>query len=148
MTMIILETCGLWDIDYNSDNWELEFMTIFVTWKLRMILDSIRNSCDVYNDPLFIKIGYFGNFSIPRCARLADMCILDISRLGFFLHWFGRWQKLDHNLHWGLSLQLAVVASHSRAMQSLWNNTREITNNKSGKWHCSKSEINFHWSLS
>ena len=29
MTMIILETCatscGLWDIDYNSDNWEPEF---------------------------------------------------------------------------------------------------------------------------
>ena len=33
MTMIILETCGLWDIDYNSDNWELEFMTIFpIKW--------------------------------------------------------------------------------------------------------------------
>ena len=48
MTMIILETCGLWDIDYNSDNWELEFMTIFVTWQLRVTLDSICNSCDVY----------------------------------------------------------------------------------------------------
>ena len=47
MTMIILETCDLWDIDYNSDNWEPEFMTIFVTWQLRVTLDSIRNSCDV-----------------------------------------------------------------------------------------------------
>ena len=25
-----------------------EFMTIFVTWQLRVTLDSIRNSCDVY----------------------------------------------------------------------------------------------------
>ena len=43
----ILETCDIWDTDYNSDNWEPEFMTIFVTWKLIVILDSIRNSCDV-----------------------------------------------------------------------------------------------------
>ena len=48
MTMIILETCGLWDIDYTSDNWELEFMTIFVTWHLIVTLDSIRNSCNVW----------------------------------------------------------------------------------------------------
>ena len=41
------ETCGLWDIDYNSDNWEPEFMTIFGTWQLSVTLDSIRNSCDV-----------------------------------------------------------------------------------------------------
>ena len=27
----ILETCDIWDTDYNSDNWEPEFMTIFVT---------------------------------------------------------------------------------------------------------------------
>ena len=25
----ILETCDIWDTDYNSDNWEPEFMTIF-----------------------------------------------------------------------------------------------------------------------
>ena len=43
----ILETCDIWDTDYNSDNWELEFMTIFVTWQLIVTLDSIRNSCDV-----------------------------------------------------------------------------------------------------
>ena len=46
MTMIIQETCGLCDIDYNSDNWETEFMTIFVTWQLRVTLDSIYNSCN------------------------------------------------------------------------------------------------------
>ena len=30
------------DTDYNSENWEPEFMT----WQLRVTLDSIRNSCD------------------------------------------------------------------------------------------------------
>ena len=44
----ILVTCDIWDTDYISDNWELEFMTIFVTWQLRVTLDSIRNSCDVW----------------------------------------------------------------------------------------------------
>ena len=42
------KTCRLWDIDYNSDNREPEFMTIFVTWQLRVTLDRIRNSCDVF----------------------------------------------------------------------------------------------------
>ena len=32
----------------NSDNWEPEFMTIFVTWQLRVTLDSIRNSCNIF----------------------------------------------------------------------------------------------------
>ena len=42
-----LVTFGNWDTDYNSENWEPEFMTIFVTWQLWDPLDSIRNSCDV-----------------------------------------------------------------------------------------------------
>ena len=42
-----LLTCDIWDTYYNYDNWEPEFMTIFVTWQLRVTLDSIRNSCDV-----------------------------------------------------------------------------------------------------
>ena len=46
----IPETCDIWDTDYNSDNWESEFMTIFVTWQLIVTLDSIRNSCDVYSN--------------------------------------------------------------------------------------------------
>ena len=37
----------IWDTDYNSDNWEPEFMTIIVTWQLIVTLDIIRNSCDV-----------------------------------------------------------------------------------------------------
>ena len=42
------DTCDIWDTDYNSENWEPESMTIFVTWQLRVTLDSIRNSCDVW----------------------------------------------------------------------------------------------------
>ena len=42
-----LMTCDIWDTDYNTDNWEPGFMTIFVTWQLIVTLDSIRNSCDV-----------------------------------------------------------------------------------------------------
>ena len=45
----ILETCDIWDTEYNSDNWEPEFMTIFVTWQLIVTLDSIRNSCNVFD---------------------------------------------------------------------------------------------------
>ena len=43
----ILVTCDIWDNNYNSENWEPEFMTIFVAWQLRVTLDSIHNSCDV-----------------------------------------------------------------------------------------------------
>ena len=39
--------CEIVDI---SDSWEPEFMTIIVTWQLRVTLDSIRNSCDVCTD--------------------------------------------------------------------------------------------------
>ena len=42
-----LRCCDIWDTDYNTDNWEPEFMTIFVFWQLIVTLDSIRNSCDV-----------------------------------------------------------------------------------------------------
>ena len=38
----------IWDTDYNSDNWELHFLSIFVTWQFRVTLDSMCNSCDVY----------------------------------------------------------------------------------------------------
>jgi len=44
------ETCHICDIDY-SDHWEPDFKTIFVTWHLRVTLDSICNSCDVYFAP-------------------------------------------------------------------------------------------------
>ena len=48
-TTTTLETCDIWDTDYNFYKWEPEFVTIFVTWQSRVTLDSIRNSCDVYN---------------------------------------------------------------------------------------------------
>ena len=44
----IIGTCDIWDTDYNTDNWEPGFMTIFVTWQLIVTLDSIHNSCDVF----------------------------------------------------------------------------------------------------
>ena len=47
----ILETCDIWDTDYNSENWEPEFMTIFVTWQLRHDLTKKRdNDKDKYKD--------------------------------------------------------------------------------------------------
>ena len=40
---------GIWDTaDYSTDNWGPGFMTIFVTLQLIVTLDSIRNSCDVF----------------------------------------------------------------------------------------------------
>ena len=48
----VLETCDIWDTAYNSNNWEPEFMTIFVIWQLIVTLDSIRNSCDVLDKNL------------------------------------------------------------------------------------------------
>ena len=42
----VLEICDIWDTDFNSDNWEPEFMKIFVTWQLIVTLDSIRGWVD------------------------------------------------------------------------------------------------------
>ena len=58
MTKTIPETYDIWDTDYNSDNWEPEFMTIFVVWQLRVTLDSIRNSCDVSSISNALKLGH------------------------------------------------------------------------------------------
>ena len=44
----IIGTCDICDTDYNTENWEPGFITIFVTWQLIVTLDSIRNSCDVF----------------------------------------------------------------------------------------------------
>ena len=41
-------SCDIWGTNYNYDNWEPEFMTIFVTWQTRVTLDSIHNSCDAF----------------------------------------------------------------------------------------------------
>ena len=46
----IMGTFDIWDTDYNTDNWEPGFMTIFVILQLIVTLDSILNSCDVWTD--------------------------------------------------------------------------------------------------
>ena len=46
-TYFQLVTWDIRDTDYNTDNWEPGFMTIFVTWQLIVTLDNICNSCDV-----------------------------------------------------------------------------------------------------
>ena len=40
----IPKTCDIWDTNYNFDNWELEFITIFVAWQLRVTLDCLKKS--------------------------------------------------------------------------------------------------------
>ena len=77
----ILETCDIWDTDYNSDNFE--FMTIFVNWQLTVTLDSIRNSCDVWCNKSWFLV-FFGvkfwaenavstKWQISRMAGLAKV---------------------------------------------------------------------------
>ena len=65
-TYFQLVTCDIWDTDYNTDNWETGFMTIFVTWQLIVTLDSIRNSCDVYCTFTFIaSLCHFYRLGFP-----------------------------------------------------------------------------------
>ena len=47
--MTQLSWWSYWDINYNSDKREPEFLIIFATWPLRLTLNSIWNSCNVYN---------------------------------------------------------------------------------------------------
>ena len=47
ITKTILETCDILDTDYNYENWASEFMTIFLTWQIKVTLDSICNFCNV-----------------------------------------------------------------------------------------------------
>ena len=70
----ILETCDIWDTDYNSDNWEPEFMTIFVIWQLIVTLDCIRNSCDVWR----VCFKTYLIYAVPRisiCLKKIDSII-------------------------------------------------------------------------
>ena len=52
-----------WD---NSDNWETEFMTIFVAWQLRVTLDSIRNSCDVFHNVTTLSMLKKKNYNLLK----------------------------------------------------------------------------------
>jgi hypothetical protein len=69
------KTFDIWDTVYNSDNWEPEFMTIFVVWQLIVTLDSIRNSCDVLKQDMFeiqtcqrAPLGGFSSISRSFCS--------------------------------------------------------------------------------
>ena len=49
--------CELEWIVYILHSWEPEFRTLIVTWKLRVSMDSIHNSCDVWPIPIyFLKL--------------------------------------------------------------------------------------------
>ena len=92
----ILQTCDNWDTDYNSYNWEPEFMTIFFTWQSRVTVDSIRNSCDVFV------------FFIPFYFCISAFCILVILYFVFlyflifiFLILYPSWQLLKFIIWWG-----------------------------------------------
>ena len=74
MTKTIPETYDIWDTDYNSDNWEPEFMTIFVVWQLRVTLDSIRNSCDVYLFFIIPSSPYISAFK-PKMVTESNIAI-------------------------------------------------------------------------
>ena len=47
-TKIIQKTCDIGDTHYSSNNWQAEYMTIFVTWHLSVTLNSMSNSCDIF----------------------------------------------------------------------------------------------------
>ena len=69
-TMTILETSDIWDTDYNSDNWELDFMIIFFTWQFRVTLGSIHNSCYVYFSVLLLSFlsCLYNCLCFPECV--------------------------------------------------------------------------------
>ena len=73
---IILGTCDICDTDYNSDNWEHEFMTIFVTWKLRVSVDSICNSCDVFSVTLYFMFRICEGGDRKGCGRWTSCCFI------------------------------------------------------------------------
>ena len=65
----VIETCDIWGTHYNSDNWELEFMTILVTQQLRVTVDSIGNSCDVFLQTRVSQKG--GGWGISRFGKIS-----------------------------------------------------------------------------
>ena len=72
-----LVTFDIWDTDYNFDNWEPEFRRIFVTRQLRVTLDSIRKSFNVFI-PLEQQGGQVLSFSAgtPRRINQDDLNFL------------------------------------------------------------------------
>ena len=104
-----LRCCDIWDTDYNTDNWEPEFMTIFVIWQLIVTLDSIRNSCDVFGPSpktamkmLMIITTIMIMIIIPimlfitwlSCRRVNNLVPASLQRVSCFVskNYFWRWQ--------------------------------------------------------
>ena len=113
-------TCDIWDTDYNSDDWEPDFMTIFATWQLRVTLESIRNSCDVFSSP-FLKRRKTGRNAVS-CVRIAQVAIqlifLKLSKTtqNFFLSPHSSAEiELFEDLRWDSSLTWWHLSG-----QSMW----------------------------
>ena len=103
----ILQTCDNWDTDYNSYNWEPEFITIFVTWQSRVTLDSMRNSCDVF-------IGPGVNISTSSSESHAKIFILV-----FVVQKFSSWCFLGKNIHFFTRFSLCLDSVHWKPHYSI-----------------------------
>ena len=77
----IIGTCDIWDTDYNTDNWEPGFMTIFVNLQLVVTLDSIRNSCDVWSMSFCLDITLIQGSQVPKVT----LCVQTL-----------KWQSVTH----------------------------------------------------
>ena len=89
------------------DNWEPEFMTIFVTWQLRVTLDSIRNSCRnsswIWNT---LAIRYF-LFERGICLKINP----DAVKVEF-----------NHRIHWNVIIRLTnEILIKSKLIETVWN---------------------------
>ena len=115
-------TCDIWDTDYNSDNWEPEFMTIFVIWQLIVTLDSIRNSCDVFLTPPLLRI--FSSIFTWLWQPITQVKNLQNSKTTTFSESSGR--QLSHGIpclghtsgkHWENCVFVSRVFIKNRAFQ-------------------------------
>ena len=87
-TYFQLVTCDIWDTDYNTDNWEPRFITIFVTWQVIVTLDSICNSCDALVIWVIVRLDLFVGWKLHKIyLHICNIFILLINsnRLLFFI---------------------------------------------------------------
>ena len=104
MTNTIPETCDIWDTNYNSDNWEPEFITIFVAWQLRVTLDSISNSFVSFPFMSYCVLALRRIHDKVKDIKLKyDVCINQID-IWVFWEGFGFWSKTFHSCLFGLGV--------------------------------------------
>ena len=95
-----LRCCDIWDTDYNTDNWEPEFMTFFVAWQLIVTLDSIRNSCDVLYSKFFFKqimLDFRWKFRVDSYSTVIIKIYYSLDVTNFFhyrLYLISRWEYI------------------------------------------------------